>query len=201
MKVLKAKRVALAVGLWVAASIAASAKTPAYIDVELGGGAVLMPYNGNAKTHGVFSGGTFDVGAKYSLLFHPRKGWGASFGLNFSTFQGVKVLNDSLFSAAIDDRGRGYTLRADVSNWTERQQQYSFSIPISIFYQYQRPRHSGWFTSFGGQTLSAVLHRLQSYAGRHCYQRFLHELGRHRCVQRSERSLVRKSAATRLWQL
>lgn len=149
MKVLKAKRVALAVGLLVAASIAASAKTPAYIDVELGGGAVLMPYNSNAKTHGIFSGGTFDVGAKYSLLFHPRKGWGASFGLNFSTFQGVKVLNDSLFSAAVDDRGRGYTLRADVSNWTERQQQYSFSIPISIFYQYQRPRHSGWFTSFG----------------------------------------------------
>lgn len=146
MKIQK-KRMALAACLLVAASIAAPAKTPAYIDLELGGGAVMMPYSNT--DYGIFSGGNFDLGAKYSLLFHPRKGWGASFGLNFSTFQGTKVLNASLTSPAIDDQGRSYVLFADVTNWTERQQQYSVSIPISIFYQHQRPRHSGWFTSFG----------------------------------------------------
>lgn len=135
------------VALLLASGLAAFAKTPAYIDIELGGGAMMMPYGTN--DYGRFSGGSFDLGAKYSLLFHPRKGWGANFGVNFSTFQGTKVLNAHLESAAIDDKGRTYTLFADIKNWTERQQQYSISIPINIFYQKQRPRHSGWFTSFG----------------------------------------------------
>ena len=122
-------------------------RTPAYVDLELGGGAVVMPYGG--FDNGLVAGGNFDFGAKYAILFNPRKGWGMSFGAGLSTFQGTRVLNGEYEFPSVDDQGRAFLLNTKVQNWTERQQVYSAAIPVNVFYQHKRYRKSGWFGSFG----------------------------------------------------
>lgn len=130
----------------------AIAKTPAYVELEAGGGVVLMPY-GNID-NGIVSGGNFDVAVKYTLLFKTRPNIRQSFGINFgaglSTFQGTKVLDGEYEFPSIDDQGRDYLLNTNIQNWTERQQSYAFNIPINLFYQLKPNRmHSGWFISLG----------------------------------------------------
>lgn len=122
-------------------------RTPAYVDLELGGGAVVMPYGG--FDNGLVAGGNFDFGAKYAILFNPRKGWGMSFGAGLSTFQGTRVLNGEYEYPSIDSEGENDRLNTKIQNWTERQQVYSAAIPVSVFYQHKRYRKSGWFGSFG----------------------------------------------------
>ncbi len=122
-------------------------RTPAYVELEAGGGLTLMPYVKSASD--VIGGGMFDINAKYAILFDARKGWGMSFGAGVSTFQGTKVLNGEYEFPSIDDQGRAFLLNTKVQNWTERQQVYSAAIPVNVFYQHKRYRKSGWFGSFG----------------------------------------------------
>lgn len=141
------KSIAIIALLCVILSLPAQRRKPAYIEVELGGGFTSFPYDKGKKQF--VRGGVFDIGARYSLLFNGREGWGISTGLGFSTFQGGIVLNENYAFPAIDSEGDPYELRVKVQNWNERQHIYYINIPLSVFYQ-QKPRlGSGWITSLG----------------------------------------------------
>src|SRR5574344_1109300 len=125
----------------------AQRRKPAYVEVELGGGMMSMPYDQNSTQF--VRGGNFDLGVRYSLLFNGRKGWGITTGLGFSTFQGSIVLNENYAFPAIDSEGDPYELRVKVQNWNEKQHIYYMNVPLSVFYQYKPRLGSGWFTSLG----------------------------------------------------
>lgn len=141
------KSIAIIVLLAIAIALPAQRRKPAYVEIDLAGSMLGMPYD--KGTASFVRGGLFDVGARYSLLFDGRKGWGVTAGLGFATFQGGVNLNRTDSFPSIDSEGDPYLLKVDMENWNEKQQSYYLTIPISVFFQQIQRMSSGWFTSLG----------------------------------------------------
>ena len=88
------KSIAIIALLCVILSLPAQRRKPAYIEVELGGGFTSFPYDKGKKqfVREVF----FDIGARYSLLFNGREGWGISTDLAFPPFKAVLSLTRTM---------------------------------------------------------------------------------------------------------